>query len=77
MKDRAEILRRRIAAYRCHLTMSTDVVIVRQFLREIAIDEGELTTIVNEGQQTGREQHRPRFSPMARAALSRASGKDC
>jgi hypothetical protein len=74
MKDRAEILRRRIAAYRCYLTMSTDVAIVRQFLREIAMDEAELAAIVDEGQkENGRRQHRPRFSPVARTALPRTS----
>jgi hypothetical protein len=45
MEDRGEILRRRIAAHRCYLTVGADLAIVRLFLRQIAADEAELALI--------------------------------
>jgi len=38
VETRVEMLRRRVAAYRCYLVAGTDINIVRQILREIAID---------------------------------------
>jgi hypothetical protein len=45
MEDRAEILRRRIEAHRCYLSVGADLAIVRVFLSQIAADEAELALI--------------------------------
>ena len=54
MEDRAKILRRRIDAYRCYLAVGSDIVMVRQILREIAIDEAELAAIADGEQASAR-----------------------
>jgi hypothetical protein len=45
MEDRAETLHRRIAAHRCYLAVGSDIQTVRLILREIAMNETELTMI--------------------------------
>jgi hypothetical protein len=45
MEDRAETLRRRIAAHLCYLAVGSDIQTVRLIRREIAMNETELTVI--------------------------------
>ena len=45
MEDRAELLRRRIAAHRLYLATGGDIELLRKIMREIAIDEIELAAI--------------------------------
>ena len=45
MKERAEILRRRIALYRRYLREGVDATLAGEYLRQIRDDEAELATI--------------------------------
>jgi hypothetical protein len=45
MEARAKMLQERIAAHRCYLEVATDINIVRQVLRAIALDEAELSAL--------------------------------
>jgi hypothetical protein len=47
VEDRTEILRRRIAAYRCYLTVGGDIHTVRLVLNDIAMHEAELAAIAH------------------------------
>jgi hypothetical protein len=62
VETRVEMLRRRVAAYRCYLVAGTDINIVRQILREIAIDEAELAVLLKEEPGKSPQQADPSFT---------------
>lgn len=77
MEDRAEILRRRIDAYRCYLAVGSDIVITRLILREIATDEAELAAIADrERSNAGPQEDFAPVSARVRATRPRTRSKN-